>query len=206
MSNEYTWLVTPDKMIINGVSSDTVGLAVNTPPMPPMAEQIVDEAFAFGRAESTVYQTGQYKNIEIAVKCFVFDYGYLPDQIYKFIYDAKTLAFSSDDRYYYKVKKVLGISPAYQKLGKNVLTVRFQCSPFKYSALNPQYTYSIPDGQTSCSVQIMNAGSIYCEPLIWLSARDGDASAQITVNGETATVTTGSEAYFDIQNMEVYIY
>lgn len=208
MGNQYSWLVSPDKMIINGVSSDTVGLTVDTPPMPPLAEEIVDEAFTFGRAESTVFKTGQYKNIEIAVKCYVLDYGYQPDQIYKYISGAKTLAFSSDDRYFYKVKKVLSVTPAYQGKGKNVLNVRFQCSPFKYNAINPEYTYTIPDGETSGTAQIYNAGSVYCEPMIWMAARviGSGTSGVITVNGETVTIipATSGEVYFDIPNMEVY--
>lgn len=206
MSNQYTWLVSPDKMIINGVSSDTVGLFVDTPPMPPKSEEIVEESTPLGRSESIVYHTGQYKNIEITVKCFVFDYGYLPDSIYKYLQAAQTLSFSSEERYFYKVKKVSALNPSYQKNGKYLLSVKFICSPFKYLALNPEHEYSFPEGQTSGTAHILNSGDIYCEPLIWLSAGENHAVATITVNDVTVTMpaTASSDVYIDLQKMEVY--
>lgn len=206
MSNQYTWLVSPDKMIINGVSSDTVGIYVDTPPMPPMPEEIVEENTPLGRSESIVYHTGQYKNIEITVKCYVFDYGYLPDAIYKYLLGAKTLAFGADERYYYIVKKVGAITPSYQTKGKNLLSVKFICSPFKYISLNPEHTYVIPDGQTEWTVQVLNSGDVYCEPIIWLSTAEGHAVGHITVNGVAVSLpaVTNDDIYIDLQKMELY--
>lgn len=203
MSNAYTWLVSPDKMIINGVSSDTVGIFVDTPPMPPMPEEEIVESNPLGRSESVIYRTGKYRNIEITVKCYVFDYGYLPDEIYKYLLGAKTLAFSSDERYYYVVKRVAAITPSYQRNGKNLLGVKFICSPFKYKSLNPEHVYEIPDGQTSRMIFPLNSGSVYCEPIIWISAAE---TTHISVNRVEATITGApyNDIYIDLQKMEVY--
>lgn len=206
MSNQYTWIMSKDKMILNGVSSDTVGIFVDTPPMPPMPNEIVEQNYVHGRAESNVYHTGHFSDITISVNCYVFDYGEHPDQIYRFLSGAKTLAFSTSDRFYYKVKQVQSITPTYNGYGKNTLTVRFLCSPFKYNNPNPEYVYTIPDGEASNTIQIYNAGSVYCEPVIFLSESETHSATSISVNGITVTapVTTTNHLYIDIPRMETY--
>lgn len=206
MSNEYTYIVSPDKMIINGISSDTVGIFVDTPPMPPMPEQKVEKFFVPGNAESRIYPTGQFEDITITVKCAVFDYGSHPDLIYKFLSGAKTLAFSSSDRYHYRVKSVQGLNPNYAKLGKNILNVKFICSPFKYLTENPAVVYERGESETK-TIQVYNSGSVYCEPVFKVYGITHQAATVLTVNGTALTINqslNGDTVYIDMQRKEVY--
>lgn len=207
MSNAYTWLMSKDKMYINGVSSDTVGIFVDTPPMPPMAEEIVEEINIIGRAESNYYHTGTYKDITITVNCYIFDYGDHPDLIYKYLRGAKTLSFSSADDYYYKVKRVAGLTPSYNGKGKNTLSVQFICSPFKYAVNQQTVTFQRGEDEVK-TVQVFNAGGIYSEPVFLLpyGSEETHQFARLWVNGEYIATpqTFVSDVYIDLQIMEVY--
>lgn len=207
MSNAYTWLMSKDKMYINGVSSDTVGIFVDTPPMPPMAEEIVEEINIIGRAESNYYHTGTYKDITITVNCYIFDYGDHPDLIYKYLRGAKTLSFSSADDYYYKVKRVAGLTPSYNGKGKNTLSVQFICSPFKYAVNQQTVTFQRGEDETK-TVQVFNAGTVYAEPIFILPYTEAQTHSYgvLEVNGTQieCPATYQSDIYIDLQITETY--
>lgn len=169
----------PDKMFINGVSSEEVGLYVDTPPMPPMPEERV-EYTGTPYANGDLYgRTGMYNDITITVKCFVFDGGYHPQKIYGFISGAKTLAFSRTMQYHYKVKKVLGIIPQYRQAGKNILAVQFICAPFRYETQNN------PVQLTENPSYVVNATNIYHEPVFRVIFGEDALFGRFTVNDIT---------------------
>lgn len=152
-----------DKMFVNGICSDTVGLYVDRAPMPPMAEENVTEYDIPGLSGKLNQRTGTYQDITITVRCFVFDGGYHPGQIYKFLGNAKTLYFTRATDYFYQVKKVLGVTPQYQAAGKNFLNVQFVCSPFRYRKQN------IPQVFTESPAVCDNIGNFYSEPVYRLT-------------------------------------
>ena len=204
MSNQYSWLMSKDKMYINGVSSDTVGILVDTPPMPPMAEEIVETVHVIGRADSSVYRTGMYNDITLTVKCYVFDYGRHPDAIYRYLKGAQTVGFGDD--ILYRVKNVTGITPSYSGNGKNLLTVNFVCSPFKYAANTAPVVYELGDGEESRTIQVFNAGTVYAEPIYKLEKTISPTVGVLTVNGVTVNVaaTVDTNVYIDLSLMECY--
>ena len=167
----------PDKMFLDGVCSDTVGLYVDTPPMPPMAEENVIEYDVPGLSGKLNRKTGTYQDITITVRCFVFDGGYHPGQIYKFLSNAKTLSFTRATGYFYQVKKVLGVTPQYQTSGKNFLNVQFVCSPFRYRKQN------IPQAFSASPANVYNMGNIYSEPVYRLTIKSDAQLAIFRVNG-----------------------
>ena len=192
----------PDKMFVNGVCSDTVGLYVDRPPMPPMASEKVSSYEIPSQNGSVVIRSGVYDDITLTVKCFVFDGGYRPQDIYKFLSAAKTLWFSRSDEWYYKVKQVQGIVPQYKQLGKNFLQVNFICEAFRY------VKGEVPQSYTGTGCTIFNRGNVDCEPVYKLTFSDWSLAAYFDVNGERlqlnpAAMDTG-EAVIDLPRKKIY--
>lgn len=172
-----------DVMLVNGVCSRHVGLYVDTPPMPPMAEEKM-EVTETPYANGDLYgRTGVYSDITLNVRCFVFDGGYHPETIYGFLSGAKKLSFGNAQEYYYVVKKVVGITPQYQQGGKNFLNVQFVCSAFRYRTQNNPIEF------TESPARIVLPTNVYCEPVY-----------KLTVDSER----TGA-AYFKVNDVELWV-
>lgn len=193
----------PDRMFLNDVCSDTVGLYVDTPPMPPMPEEKV-ELMKTPYANGDLYgRTGMYEDITITVRCFVFDGGYHPGRIYKFLSNAKTLYFTCATDYFYQVKKVLGVTPQYQTAGKNFLNVQFVCSPFRYR--RQSITQVLTESPATCD----NIGNVYSEPEYRLTLAASTDTTALTVNGTTLAIDQsvlayGTELVVDVQRRIIY--
>jgi phage-related protein len=193
----------PDKMFVNGVCSDTVGLYVDRPPMPPMASEKVNEYELPTQNGSVVRRTGRYDDITVTVKCFVFDGGYNPQDIYAFLSGAKTVCFSRSNDWFYKVKRVNGITPQYKQLGKNFLQVTFICEAFRYSVDNAPRTFS------GRSFTVYNRGNVECEPLYRLEFDDASLIDFFDVNEERLQIqpffaTDTAVIYVDVAKKKVY--
>ena len=204
MNSEMSWTVAQlsrDKMFVNGIASDTVGLYVDTPPMPPMASEKVITSDIAGLSGNQYTHTGVYEDIVVTVKCFVFDYGYHPKLIYGFLKDAKTLYFSEAAEWYYRVKRVVGVTPQYQIDGKNVINIQFVCDPFRYRRQN------IPIPFASSPATIRNFGNVYCEPQykLTLDAESEAIGATFTVNGTALQLLDLSgEVFVDLERKKIY--
>lgn len=198
------WLAehSPDKMLVNGVCSDTVGLYVDRPPMPPMGAEKVDTYEIPNTNGSVVRRSGTYDDITLTVKCFVFDGGYHPEEIYKYLSGAKTVEFSRCPDYFYKVKKVNGITPSYKQLGKNYLQVVFTCEAFRYSVDNA------PQTESGSTVTIYNRGNVPCEPVYALALSSEATDETLTVNDEelaiSASTLAGETLFVDVARKKVY--
>lgn len=146
-----------DTIEVNGVSSDTVGVYVDTFPFPPMPERVYQEYDAGNGSENNVYAESRYKDVQITLNLYLFDGEYNPNSIYEYLQGAKTLRSSRFPDYEYRVKKVSGISPVTQNAGKRKLSVTFTCSPFRYAYDNPEEV--LENGQ-----YFHNSGSIFSRP------------------------------------------
>ena len=195
-------LVSQDKMYINGVSSDTVGLYIDTPPMPSFSDLSYSDFSTAGRSESMVLSNKMRENIVLHVNAYTFNYGADVNEIYGFIAGAKTVRFN-DDLYEYRVKKVKGIVPTYKNLGKNYLQIQFECSPYRYAVDNsPILT---PNERTSSISKVFQTvGNVYSEPKIILRGVAGETT--VTVNGVPLhfDATTDGFIYIDIPRMKIY--
>lgn len=194
----------PDKMLVNGVPSETVGLYVDRPPMPPMASEKVSTHDLPTQNGSVIRRMGVYDDITLTVKCYVFDGGYHPQDIYKYLSGAKTVSFSRVPDYFYKVKKVNGITPQYKQLGKNFLQVQFECEAFRYTVDNAPQTF------TGTEFTIYNRGNVACDPVYKLVLSDEATTEKLTVNGEeleiAATTIAGETIYVDVARKKVWMY
>ena len=96
----------PDYLIIDeSRTSNDVGIWVDTPPMPPMAEHVYREINIPDREESLTVIDETYNDIPLAVKAYIFDNAYDITSVYSWLRGAKKLRFKDDD-YYYRVKQV----------------------------------------------------------------------------------------------------
>lgn len=181
-----------DYILINDVSSNTVNVWIDTPPMPPKAVKKTQSISIPGR-EDVITTNGEYEDIELPIIAYVFEKDYNPSALYEWMENAQTLKTSLSSDYYYKVKKVNGVTPSYSGHGKYRLDLSFICDPYRYSTANSKKE------STAKSFTINNAGKAYSKPVyivhgsgeITLKAID-DAN-KITVYNVTDKVTIDCE-------------
>jgi len=188
-------ITSSDYIVVNGVSSDTVGLYIDTPPVPPMAQQ-----------RYTDYQTGSdmdgctpddaFENIRLTITA----YQFFPDNfdnraVYDFLKNPKTLQISRFDDYYFKVQKLSGIQPESKSNGKRIkYTITFDCKPFKYAVENP-----LEEIQKGTS---QNNGNRYSRP-VWVISGSGECI--LWVNGESLKITdVDGDVCVDCEKMIAY--
>lgn len=189
-------ITSADKMYINGMSSDEVGLYIDSPPSPPMPKRTYSGYTVPGRSESVTVPDDIFEDITLTAKAFVFDGLYQPEKIYSFISNAKTVYFSTSDQYFYKVKRVLGITPQYYNHGKRLLQVQFVCSPYRWARSNDYTAVSNGDG-------FKINGNIYCEPIYHLEGISGDVI--FSVNGVKLEIfAINGEIYLDVAARKAY--
>lgn len=148
----------PDYLIIDeDRTSNDIGIWVDTPPMPPMAEQVYRELTIPDREENLTVADESYKDIQLAVKAYIFDNAYDMTTVYSWLRGAKKLRFKDDD-YYYRIKQVKPPTLNYQGYGKTMITLNFVVSPFRYIKVDT----TVISTQTTFTVQ--NTGNVYCRP------------------------------------------
>ena len=168
-----------DYIIINGISSDTVGLYIDTPPMPPMQARNFQTISIPNRAETLTMQEITRPDVQIDINAYLFDDEQSADPavIYAYLDAAETLKTSKNDDFEYRVRRLLGVTPAYQGHGKQLLTISFICSPYRYSTDNEPIEYSYSPAS------ITNSGTVFCEPIYKLY---GTGELELIVNEDEA--------------------
>lgn len=202
-----------DYLIIDGISTNEVGLYVDTPPMPPMAHRTVTGYEIPGRTETLTRKNMMFDDTELVFSCFLFDYGFRPDDIYTLLVNAKKVTFSEAPWYYWRVKDV-AVSSSYSGYGKQKITVTMQCSPFRYST---DETPMILDSSMATRHYFQTIGNIYSEPLYVVkglkqsntgNTEDGtpDVGFTITVNGYQVGFlkSLSGDVYVDVESRKVY--
>ena len=187
-----------DYFIVNGISSASVGLYVDTPPVPPMASQRV-----------TTWQTGidadchSPDNVYDDIRLTINAYCFFPESfdlsaVYAFLADAKTLMFSRFPNRFLKVVKVDSVQPVQQWDGKRItLKIGFTCNPFKYHASNPEIAIT--------ENKLVNPGTRYSRPLYKIT-HDVGGDTILSVNGQTCTINyrASNPIYIDSERMIAY--
>lgn len=177
-------ILSKDYIIINGVKSDEVGLYIDTPPMPSMSAPLFDTIQIPGRAEQITIKKEEREDVEVVISAYLFDdSAYNPNQIYEYIYNAKTLRISKNADYEYRVNRVTNLVPTYKGHGKQFLSITFICSPFRYAVSNSTQTYRTTD------IVLENKGSYYAQPIITVHNPDEDTGVssviKIIINNDT---------------------
>lgn len=154
-----------DWIKINGVSSDTVNIWVDTPPAPPMPKRRVTISQT-GIEEDAAVKENSYENSTLNVVC----YSFYPEDfdnsdIYSYILGARTIELSRQQGWYYKVRNVTCNNPAVSADGARLkYTFAFQVAPFRYKLDNE------PEVMTGNVIDITNECNFFSRPRIELTA------------------------------------
>lgn len=174
-----------DYFTLDGVSSATVGLYVDTPPVPPMAKQ-----------RYTTWQTALdadgstpddvFDNIQIGFNCYYFfreSFDLSP--LYAFLQGKTALQFSRMPDRFFVVKQLAGITPVQQYDGNRIkMTIVFVCDPFKYHTAN--------SAVTPTNNAVYNPGTRFSRPVYNITKTAANAAATLTVNGQTLQILSES--------------
>ena len=179
-------ITSPDYFYVNGVSSETVGLYVDTPPVPPMAVQRVT---SWSTGIDMDYSTPDdvWENISVPVRAFVFfpesfDMG----AVYAFLANARTLQLSRFSGRYLKVVQVSGIEPSTSYDGQRIeIVIEFTCKPFKYHNVNEEYTLDSNE-----HILLENPGTRYSRPLYKINHSLGGETTLKVNNGEGLVISS----------------
>lgn len=190
-------IVSNDYFSIDGIISHSVGLYVDTPPMPPMASREYTEYRDNTGNENHIFAEDYFKPVTISITAYIFDGGFEPERIYQYLHSGTKLKVSKTSKYYYKIKKVLGMYPDYSGLGKNKLQIQFECSPFRYNTDNEET--ELENGGF-----IVNHGSVVSRP-VWKVYNIQDP-VYLTVNGITVKLDfdAGQTVTIDTERMIAY--
>ena len=177
---------------INGVSARTVGLVVDDLNPPPMAEPRYTVS-AVGSDADFVTPDGAYNDIEYHIPARVIcPESFDNTAIYAFLADARTLQISVLPGKYFRIQRLLGITPAATVRGKLcTYDIGLILAPFKYHTSNAPVT---PTGT------IENPGTRYARPVYCITH---SGACKLTVNGEVLTIAAGASSpiYIDTARM-----
>lgn len=178
-----------DYIIVNGVSSDTVGLYIDTPPMPVFQARNFQDVVIPNRGVMTL-QNDDRADIQVDITAYLFtdDDSANPQLIYQFLDGAETLSTSKSDDFYYKVKRVLSVLPAYQGHGKQAMTISFVCDPYRYSTSN-----DVVEINNSTAI-INNSGTVYSQP-VWKLYGTGTLTLTVNEDDDNTLVIPDVDGY-----------
>lgn len=169
---------------IDGVSARSLGLIVDPLSPPPMAAQRY-ATYAVGGDQDLSVPDDSFDDIAYPVTLRIageperFDNSAL----YALLHGAKQLKISQLPRYFFRVKRISGITPT-ARLRGNELTynLTFTLAPFKYIDAEP--TVELTGGGI-----VRNAGDRYCKPVYTLTLSANYGQGTLTVNGHSLTIT-----------------
>lgn len=187
-----------DYIYINGVSSNTVGLYIDMPPVPPIALRRGTNYNVGGEADAFSLENG-YDDITVKIKAFVF---YAEDfdnsELNSYLNNVKTLRTSRNTKFYYKVKRVTSVSASVSADGKKIkYDISFLCYPFKYYVENPEI--SLTHG-----IIIENKGKLFSRPVFRFNV---SGTLKLDVNGTAITVfnmRNDADVVVDCERMIAY--
>lgn len=182
-----------DYFTLDGVSSATVGLYVDTPPIPPLAKQRYT-TWKTGVDMDSTSPDDVFEDINISFSCYLFfRENFDLSAIYAFLQGKSTLQFSRFPDRFFKIRQIGGVTPQQQYMGSKIkFTVQFVCAPFKYHTANPETAVS---GGT-----IENPGTRFSRPVYKITH---SGACTLTVNGEVLEISAGaaSPIYIDASRM-----
>lgn len=143
---------------INGISSYTVEIYVDTPSVPPMAQQRYS-TYQVGADEDSTYPDNIFDDIIYSLTFYTFRKDFDNTDIYSFLANAQTLEISRLPRYYYKIRQLSLDNPENVFRGEKIrYKLNFRLAPFRYFAENP--AISLHNNSIVC-----NNGTRYSKPI-----------------------------------------
>ena len=142
---------------INGISSYTVEIYVDTPAVPPMAQQRYS-TYQVGADEDITFPDNIFDDIIYSLTFYTFRKDFDNTDIYSFLANAQTLEISRLPRYYYKIRQLSLDNPENVFRGEKVrYKLNFRLAPFRYFAENPAISLNN-------NTVISNNGTRYSKP------------------------------------------
>lgn len=177
-------LKSKDWFKINGISSDTVGIYVDTPSVPLMARQRYT-TYQTSTDEDRTSPDDTYENLKYSLIFYTFDReSFDNSDIYAFIAKAETLQISRLSDYYFKIReRYIDSAENISKGLKIRYNATFILAPFKYVINNPEISVTSGDIVT-------NNGTRYSKPVFRIA---GTGDIKINVNGSVFEVKELSE-------------
>lgn len=182
---------------LDGVSGSSLGLAVEIPPVPPMALQQYT-VYRYGDDSLGYAPDNEFDAITLTINARVIrnPESYDNSALYAFLQGKKILKISRLPEHHFRVRRVLGITPKQKAYGNDITyAIQFVCDPWKYLDDNPET--ALPIGGV-----IENPGTRYSKPVIRCTASSSPAT--ITTNGETLTINAVGLITIDSDRMLVY--
>lgn len=187
-------IISPDYFALDGASSATVGLFVDTPIVPPMAQQRYT-TWNTGIDSDASSPDDVFEDITISFSAYLFfrQNDFNLSEIYAFLAGKKNLQFSRYLNRFFKIKQLAGVEPSRSQDGNKIsFVISFVCDPFKYHTVNPETAVS---GGT-----IENPGTRFSRPVYKITH---SGACTLTVNGEVLEISAGaaSPIYIDSSRM-----
>jgi phage-related protein len=182
---------------LDGVSGSSLGLAVEIPPVPPMALQSYT-VYRYGDDSLGYAPDNEFDAITITINARVIRRpdNYDNTELYAFLQGKKMLKISRLPDHYFRVRRVLGITPKLAAKGNDITyQIQFVCDPWKYISANNEFV--LPNDGV-----IENEGTRFSKPIIRMNVTGTPAT--ITTNGEVLTITTTGLITIDSDRMIVY--
>lgn len=182
-----------DWLIINGsATTNDVGLYVDTPPMFAMAGRKYNKIDIPDKDESDYIEHEKYEDVPLEIKAYSFSNSFDIQSVYNLIRNARTISYNSKPTREFHIKKVNGITPNYSGHGKNLITLSFVASPFRYFTANTPQTFS------TGAFTVNNTGNFYSKPN-YKVVGDGDITIKVTT-------TDGEEQELTVYDVDEYCY
>lgn len=189
-----------DLIYLDGVSINTLGYYAEMPqPVPPAKQRY------------TIWQSGDtdhsspddsFEDVEYTITLHKLrsPNDFKASELYALASTAKTLIVSRHSGRYYKIKRLLSISPVAQIRGNElVYRITFALSPFAYFLDNPTYTMNAQNARLD------NPGTRYSRPLYQCNHSTA-ADSILSVNGVNLTISkdAANPIYIDCERMIAY--
>lgn len=192
-----------DKIVLDGVSSDAMGLYFDYLEVPPMAQQRKTK-WSTRRDEDGFSNDDTYENLSYPFSCFTFmNDDYYNSAIYRYFAEAKKLEIARLPDWYYKIVDVRLASE--QILGGKRIGYKgtFELSPFRYKVDNDPVTINN-------NATITYNGTRYGKPVIFgVSGTAQDLIVNCTHNNVQERLTilncqAGETIYIDTERKIVH--
>lgn len=186
-----------NKVTIDGVSSDAVGLYFDKLPLIPSPVRRSSTYQIPGAGEDLTIYSNDYNDIPMALTAYI-----RPETdhqaVYNWIRIGARMVLTTQPEVYAIIKNVGMIAPSRVGWAAHKFDIPLTLSPFKYRIENT------PTVLTSAS-GLETAGNVYSLPVYHLAGCSGDV--EFTINGVTLTITDApSDVYIDTVSQTVYTF
>lgn len=182
---------------INGISSNSLGLLVDTPAVPPMARRRFT-TYQVGADEDNTYPDDSFEDITYNLIFYTISrQDFDNTDIYAFLANAETLEISRLSGYFYKIRQLALDNPENLFRGEKIrYNLNFKLAPFRYFAENSAISLTQNGGT------VQNNGTRYSKPIFEIV---GTGDISINVNGKNFEIKGLSDSQKIIVDSSKYI-